>query len=60
MTLCKCGCGEAVKKGNMFIHGHNMKGSKRIFTKASPDKENLLERRIRFMVKPIQIKLRKK
>jgi len=38
MTLCKCGCGEAVKKGNMFIHGHNMKGSKRFFTKEHKQK----------------------
>lgn len=23
MTLCKCGCGQEVKPGNMFINGHN-------------------------------------
>lgn len=28
MELCKCGCGEKVKKGNLFVHGHNRRGSK--------------------------------
>jgi len=26
IRLCKCGCGESVKLGNRFIHGHNQKG----------------------------------
>lgn len=25
MTLCECGCGQEVKYGNKFIHGHNMR-----------------------------------
>ena len=26
MDLCKCGCGEKVKEGNLYIHGHNRHG----------------------------------
>jgi len=25
LTLCKCGCGEYPKSGNVFVHGHNNK-----------------------------------
>lgn len=28
MNLCKCGCGQEVKQGNIFINGHNWKGMK--------------------------------
>lgn len=27
MSLCKCGCGEEVKAGNKYIHGHNRAGA---------------------------------
>jgi len=26
MELCKCGCGEEVRGGNLYIHGHNRRG----------------------------------
>jgi hypothetical protein len=26
MVLCKCGCGQEVKKGNLYVHGHNRRG----------------------------------
>lgn len=28
LPLCKCGCGQEVKPGNRFIHGHNQRGTK--------------------------------
>jgi len=36
MTKCLCGCGEEVKLGNKYIHGHNWKGKHH--TKESKDK----------------------
>ncbi len=38
MVLCKCECGNETKKGNKFIHGHNMKGQKRVFTEEHKQK----------------------
>lgn len=29
MILCKCGCGQEVRKENKYVHGHNFKGKKR-------------------------------
>jgi len=26
MGLCKCGCGQEVKEGNLYVHGHNRRG----------------------------------
>lgn len=26
MKLCKCGCGQEVKAGNVYVHGHNQRG----------------------------------
>jgi hypothetical protein len=26
MVLCKCGCGQEVKEGNIYVHGHNRDG----------------------------------
>jgi hypothetical protein len=26
MVLCKCGCGQEVKEGNIYVHGHNRGG----------------------------------
>jgi len=38
MTLCECGCGQEVKKGNRFIHGHNKSFLGKSHTKESRDK----------------------
>ncbi|NQV00347.1 MAG: hypothetical protein HQ538_06435 [Parcubacteria group bacterium] len=29
MNKCECGCGQQVKSGNRFVHGHNWKNKKR-------------------------------
>jgi len=26
IDFCKCGCGEEVKEGNLYVHGHNRRG----------------------------------